>query len=191
MYEVGDILITRKSPGHVIMVCEGGSTSKAKVIHAQWRKNFHIEPVQQSKSTGSGTNYTYLDDNVDKYSPPWGKREDKALKQQHLVKVARFIMQSAEYGLYRAFRLWAGNDTYGKSAKSRLEKYQKRLNGLETTGTLTKKRIKFVTTITCSEAVILCYQLTFAESDPLFIKLDAAHSMPHTLGNYLKDQGWG
>ena len=45
----------------------------------------------------------------------------------------------------------------------------------------------FVRTITCSEAVILCYQLTFAEGNsPFFILLDAAHTMPGTLKTWLE-----
>jgi hypothetical protein len=49
-----------------------------------------------------------------------------------------------------------------------------------------------VTKITCSEAVILCYQLSFAESSPYFIQKDAAHTLPRTLAEYLKTAvaGW-
>src|SRR6185436_16953089 len=94
-----------------------------------------------------------------------------------LKEVASAIQKSAKYGLYRAVRLFVGSSTFGDDAKKRLDKYRKRL---------VKGGDKLVTTITCVEAVVLCFQLTFDESSPYFIQKDAAHTMPRTLAQYLK-----
>jgi hypothetical protein len=46
---------------------------------------------------------------------------------------------------------------------------------------------KFVTKVSCAEAVILAYQIIFSEQDkPFFINKDAAHTMPGTLKDWLE-----
>jgi hypothetical protein len=68
-------------------------------------------------------------------------------------------------------------------AKQRLAKYSQRLkDGGD----------KLVSTITCVEAVVLCYQLTLDQNAPQFVKKDAAHTMPRTLAKYLTESphGW-
>jgi hypothetical protein len=97
--------------------------------------------------------------------------------QNQLKTVADLIAARAKYGLYRAVRLAVGSSSYGDGAKKRLEKYR---------GRLAAGADKLVTTLTCSEAVILCYQLTLTATDNHFISLDAAHTMPRTLAKYLR-----
>jgi hypothetical protein len=182
-YETGDIAINPSSPGHAMMVYQGGNYAKTKIVHAQWSNDFHI----QGNQVQEGGNISYLIDNgTQVFRPPWRATDDKAAKQRKLQQVAEAIRDHASYGLYRAFRLFTGSSFFGDGARRRLRKYKERWDA----GFYTKGGPKFVTTVTCSEAVILCYQLTFAESDPQFIKLDAAHTMPNTLAEWLRG-AWG
>lgn len=187
--ETGDIIIFDGTPGHVGMIYAARDmTSRpfkaAQCIHAQKKGNFHIDPVVEEKSGG----IYYLLENTTIYKPAWKSRADKADKQAQLRRVADGIKAHATYGVYRAVRLFIGDSTYGPKAKERRAKYLKRMNnGFRDPDGGDEK---FVSTITCSESVILCFQLTFDESDPLFIKLDAAHTMPKTLESWLKGAGW-
>jgi hypothetical protein len=171
--EIGDIIVYRGRPGHVAMVYDANT-----IIHAQMKGDFHKDPYMTEKS---GT-MSYADDGADVFSPPWPATGTfKAAHQAELQRVADQIAASATYGAYRAVRLWAGDSSFGPKAWTRLYKYKTRQKELLIGGK------KFVTTVTCSEAVILCYQLTFEDSEaPFFIKLDAAHAMPNTLRAWLK-----
>jgi hypothetical protein len=179
-FETGDIVIFSGTPGHVGMVYSAGRGEQAEIIHAQRRGGFHID--QNVTTNASGSTFSYLIDAGDwVFRPPWAAHAhiNKATKQAGLQAVARDIRDHAQYGVYRAVRLLFGSSTFGEGAKQRLAKYkQRRQDGFP--------RNKFVTTVTCSEAVILCYQMTFDEDDtPFFIQLDAAHAMPKTLKSWL------
>ncbi|WP_426954942.1 hypothetical protein [Muricoccus radiodurans] len=69
-----------------------------------------------------------------------------------------------------------GSSHFGKGAKARLLKYQNR------TGMKPRNVI-------CSEMCILAFQLSMAETDAGFIKLDAKHSIPTTFFKYLLNEG--
>ncbi len=179
-FEVGDVIIFAGTPGHVGMIYSAGAGDQAEIIHAQRKGGFHID--QNVTTNAAKTSFSYLIDAGDwVYRPPWAAHANfnKQTKQTELQAVARDIARFAQYGLYRAFRLLFGFRGFGPDARERLAKYKERRQG-------GFARNKFVTTVTCSEAVILCYQLTFDEGDdPFFIKLDAAHSMPGTLRAWL------
>ena len=182
--ETGDIMIEKGWPGHVGMIYDEGDDDHASYIHAQGGTNFHITPIYIAAS------YTYhkRSETVNVYRPPWkyismiGFNSVIDSYKAKLKQMADKIKQSATYGRYRAFRLELGDSKFDSDARERLEKYKSRLDN---------KSGKFVTTVTCAEAVMLCYQLTFAESHfPFFIGLDAAHTMPHTLEKWLIKSGW-
>lgn len=97
----------------------------------------------------------------------------------------RLYAASSSYGTSRAIFAWAGTTTFGDGAFTRLQKYKERLSHTEHQGV--------VKNIFCSEFVILCYQLTFLDDskatkqvDANFIKLDAKHSYPKHLREYLR-----
>lgn len=169
-FETGDIVIFQGTPGHVGMVYDGGALGRTTVIHAQRVGGFHIDPLASLLAPA---------DRV--YRGPWQAYPhlNRAAKQAALRDVAQDIRIYAQYGVYRAIRLFFGSSAFGSDARARLAKYKARREG-------GFAQNKFVTTVTCSEAVILCYQLSFAERDePFFIKLDAAHTMPGTLRGWL------
>ena len=182
-YEVGDILISPSGFGHVMMIYKAGNTNPgargAKVIHGQLSGNFHIEPVASVKG---GHVIRIIGASTKIYRPPWENFKSEVIEtafKKKLVKIADAIARYATYGKYRAIRLYAGSSGFGSSAQKRLDKYKKRLVSGFSGG-------KFVTTITCAEAVMLCYQLAFPVGrTPFFIRLDAAHTMPKTLGSWL------
>jgi hypothetical protein len=101
-----------------------------------------------------------------------------AANKQSLRDVATAMQRTAKYGFYRAIRVFVGSSTFGEDALMKLIKYRTRLaNGAD----------KFVSTMTCAEAVILCYQLSFDPGSPYFIQRDAAHVMPRDLAHLLKE----
>jgi hypothetical protein len=173
--ETGDIMVFSKGFGHVAMVYDG-----KRVVHGQYKGNFHLENLETQKE---GV-INHFSDGAKIHKFPWEKYSEgeKAGYQARIQNVAKVIMHSSKYGLYRATRLKLGSSKYGGGAYGRLMKYRERMaSGGDG---------KVVSTITCSEAAILCLQLTFMENaGPGFIKLDGAHTMPATLGKWL-DANW-
>ncbi|CAO3415764.1 hypothetical protein [Azospirillum endophyticum] len=97
----------------------------------------------------------------------------------------RLQLASSSYGTARAVFAWAGSTSFGTGAFGRLQKYKERLSHTEHQGV--------VKNVFCSEFVILCYQLAFMDdaqktrqTNPLFINLDAKHSYPKHLREYLR-----
>jgi hypothetical protein len=185
-YETGDVIVWDGSPGHVGMVLEpAAGRTPASIIHARLKTNFAIE--SQTKEDGNKTFYL-IDNNANLFRPPWDRCGDTDGKKRELIRIARAMSRTAKYGVYRAIRLWAGSSIYGPKAHQRLQKYRDRAirNFQDAHG-----NDKFVTTVTCAEAIILCYQLTFADgTEPFFIRLDGAHAMPKTLAEWL-GTNWG
>lgn len=175
MFNTGDIIVNNAGVwGHVAMCFDeenADGVGAVTFIHGTNKGNFSIDDkvkvVDEVKM-----NYWH-------FKPKNFTVDNKA----RIKEVAGAIQRSAKYGLYRAVRVLLGSGTFGKDAKKRLEKYKKRLAA---------GGDKLVTTITCAEAVILCYQITFEESSPYFIQRDAAHTLPRTLAEYLKKSpaGW-
>ena len=183
--ETGDIGINAADwPGHVMMCYSGGSDTSDQtiIIHANASKNFHKAPQQYSVNNALG----YLLDSSSTwiFRPPWEKigNQQAHRKKEELKAIADAISRSSMYGKYRAVRLQLGDSSFGGDARARLAKYR-----LRKAQFLAGASAKFVSTVTCAEAVILSYQLTFGELDaPFFIHKDAAHTMPRTLKDWLK-----
>jgi hypothetical protein len=183
LLETGDIAIyTGGMFGHVMMVYEGGR--KPKIIHATNAKNFHIEDYMSDGKNGM-VNYAFSTD-IDYFTPMDGLLTDT--EKTRMQRVAQSIARRAKYGKYRAVRLFLGSETIGKGTQKGLTKYRGRLAMI---GNADSGAGKLVTTVTCTEAVVLSYQLTLDPAHPLFIKKDAAHTMPRSLSSYLKkDARW-
>jgi len=174
--ETGDIFHWTSGAGHI-----GMAFDEKSVIHAQMKGNFHLDTDQQS----SGGQMSYLSDTpgMQIYRPPWDKLGGGAdAKKAELRRVAELISRRAEYGAYRAVRLLLGSSTFGPGAVTRLRKYRDRLAA---------NAQPIIKTVTCSEAVIITYQLAFPLSEaPFFIRLDGAHAMPGTVGTWVRSNGW-
>lgn len=171
-YEIGDIVIKNdKWPGHVLMcVTAKNGRNSEKFIHATWNCNFSIDDQVENKDGVMA----YLINDVDVHFSP--SVPFSAVRKAEIVNVAERIASTTKYGLYRATRLLFGSKTFGSGARSRLNKYHSRLkSGIG----------HVVATVTCSEAVLLCHQLTSKENELSFINLDAAHTMPRDLLEYL------
>ncbi|MES2259281.1 MAG: hypothetical protein V4724_12210 [Pseudomonadota bacterium] len=170
--ETGDIVIFSSGFGHVAMAFD-----ERFVFHANETSNFHLVAAADKKG--------HLFEQGGKvFRPPWEKMGEAvtANYKAELQENAKAIGRSAKYGIYRAVRLFLGDSTYGPNAAARLQKYRDRMRA---------GSAKTVSKITCAEAVILSYQLTFLEhGGPCFIKLDAAHAMPSTLEKWLR-ANWG
>lgn len=197
MVDTGDIVVSGKWPGHVVLIYDS-----KRAVHGKGRKTsasaaadttidrgvtrhggFLLEPIQQEISPGR---FMYLTDGT-VYRFPWHRYADAEIDyyKDEIKRHADIIRKTASYGFYRAGRLQFGDSKFGSGAAKRLLKYKDRIRGtsLDEIG-------KAVGTITCSEAVILTMQLTFPPGTPGFIGLDGAHTMPATLGAWLK-ANWG
>ncbi len=170
----GDIIIFSSGCGHAAMAYDA-----KRAIHGNAAKNFHLVDLVQEKDN----KINHFTQAGQVFRPPWDKIGGETENYKNLLRQnADIIRLSAQYGLYRAVRLLIGNSAYGPGAAERLMKYRERIRSNKT---------KVIEKITCSEAVILCFQLTFLEhGGPGFIKLDAAHSMPSTLAKWCTDN-WG
>lgn len=174
MFKTGDIIVNNAGAfGHVLM-CMGeeddNGIGEVTFIHGTHKGNFSIgERTLVDEQAGNYWHFT--------------AKSPNAAHKTRLKEVAEAISKSAKYGLYRAARLAVGSSEFGKGAQERLAKYKARL---------ASGGPKLVTTITCVEAVVLCYQLTLERTAPQFIEKDAAHTMPRTLAKYLAESpaGW-
>jgi len=180
-FETGDIFYWSSTPGHI-----GMAYDDKIIVHAQMKGNFHKEPDQQNNKG----QMTYLSESpgLQIFRPPWEKLAAGAdAKKAELRRVADLISATAEYGAYRAVRLLIGDSSFGPGAATRLQKYRDRLLAITHGG----PPGPIIKTVTCSEAVIITYQLAFPLSEaPFFIRLDGAHAMPSTLATWLRANGW-
>jgi hypothetical protein len=175
MFNTGDIIVNNAGAfGHVAMCYDeedADGVGAVTFIHGTNKGNFSIaEKVKVVDEVAA---------NFWHFKPKNFSSDNKA----KIKAVASAIQKSAKYGLYRAVRVLFSSGTFGKDAKARLAKYRERY---------AKGGNKLVSTITCTEAVALCYQIIFEESSPYFIQKDAAHIFPRTLAEYLKanPNGW-
>lgn len=174
MYKTGDIIVKNAGVfGHVLMCYveeDDNGIGNVDFIHGTNSGNFDYcskLAIEEEK------------ENFWHFRPIDISDTDKT----NIKTIADKIKRSSKYGCYRAFRLGFGDSEFGKGAKARLAKYKERNSS---------DGDKFVSTITCVEAVVLCYQLAFQENAKQFIQKDAAHTMPRTLASYLKGtpSGW-
>jgi hypothetical protein len=183
--ETGDILYMPGGAGHIGMVYDRNT-----IIHGQFFGNFHKEPNQTDKdgvlsymSTGKG---------VLVFRPPWATCPNAPARKTELQRVADAIAVGAVYGAYRAVRLLLGSSAFGPEAYARWMKYRQRYEANK--GTPQQFALagnEVIKNVTCSEAVIVTYQLAFPLGEkPFFIGLDAAHAMPSTLKTWLSANGW-
>lgn len=184
--ETGDIIyMDGGSFGHI-----GMAYDRDTVIHAQFKGDFHKDPVQQQE----GGRISYLTDGAQTkvFRPPWNSCPDAAARKAELQRVADAIALGATYGVYRAVRLLLGSSSFGPDAFKRLMKYRERYNASKgTPARFAEDGREVIKTVTCSEAVIITYQLAFPLGEkPFFIGLDAAHAMPKTLRTWLGANGW-
>jgi len=170
MYNTGDIIVDNEGAfGHTAMCFDEedeNGVGTVTFIHGTNAGNFSI-----------GQKIDVIDENKPhfwQFKPLDLTAADKA----RLRNVATAMQRTAKYGWYRGIRVWVGSSTFGEDALAKLIKYRTRLANGAT---------KFVSTITCAEAVILCYQLSFDPGSPYFIQRDAAHVMPRDLAQLLKE----
>jgi len=107
--------------------------------------------------------------------------------QTKLKEVASRINKEAIYGVYRACRIYVGEEEFGLKARSKLRIYRNRYEENEN-----KDKNYIIKKITCVQAVVLCYQLIFPEGSRHFINKDSAHLMPEDFAYYLSqdEDGW-
>ncbi|UPY37350.1 hypothetical protein [Sediminicoccus sp. KRV36] len=188
--ETGDVLYFSSGVGHI-----GMAYSASHIIHAQMSGDFHKssnDQFDQKKGVAlpsmSNTPGTLV------FRPPWGtlSAAEVTARKEELQRVADAIAAGATYGAYRAIRLLIGSSEFGPEAFGRLQKYRDRY--LANKGTPENFKVKgkeVIKTVTCSEAVIITYQLTFPlREKPFFIGLDGAHAMPGTLRDWLRASPW-
>lgn len=176
--QIGDITISASGPGHV-----GMFIAPDVIMHAQNRGGVHTDPLLKV----TGGRFDYFTEFA--FRPPWEKMTEaaRAPKQAALLQIANRMTDRVPYGIWRAIRLFAGSTTFGSGAETRLKKYWERLNLIRGDA-----NTKLVTKVTCVEAVVLTYQLAFYSDRiaPFFIQQDAAHTMPHTLQEWLLRNKW-
>jgi hypothetical protein len=119
--------------------------------------------------------WTVLDDDCTVFRP-WGPGSvdaaaAAALKAAALCQ-ARVGYSSHFVGVGRGILCGVGGPKYGDGARERLMKYHGRESGAPKN-------------CVCSEYVVLCYQLALGEAHPYFIRLDAKHTAPWDLEDYL------
>ncbi|MBR0653616.1 hypothetical protein [Plastoroseomonas arctica] len=98
--------------------------------------------------------------------------------EKKIADAAVALSTRCSYGKGRAFfKSWTGTSDYGSSAKGRVAKYLLRLGADG----------PFVTTLYCSEYVVLAYQIAAKgdESVGYFIDLDGKHTLPKDLRNWI------
>lgn len=183
--ETGDILCFSDGAGHI-----GMAYDRETYIHAQYFGDFHKSADKEEKKG----KVTYSSDTkgLQIFRPPWAQCSDADARKATLKLVADAIAAGATYGAYRAIRLFAGSAAFGPDAYARWMKYRERYEANKgTPQNFTQAGNEVIKNVTCSEAVIVTYQLAFPLGEaPFFIRLDAAHAMPGTLKTWLSTNGW-
>ena len=215
-YATGDIVINNNGTwGHALMCYEGGS--RPKFIHATNSGDFHIDALMSEK----GGQISYLfDRNCDHFRAKnlsgaqqvqlkWVADQIAARAKYGLYRAVRLAMGSSAYGPKARERLEKYRSRLRGAGAAEAGDDESRGGGAAGGGRVPQHRRtpaifshpdagaaavgdKLVTTLTCSEAVVLCYQLTFVDSAEQFILLDGAHALPRTVAKYLKSNAnWG
>ena len=173
----------------------GMAVSTTHFVHANDKSNLHI-----SSNDSYDPNLTVqkpavsMDPRNRVFRPPWGSMTDiqAQTRKDELVRVANAMIPGAKYGAYRAIRVFAGASGFGPDAYKRFMKYRERYEANK--GTPANFAIagnEVVKTLTCTEAVIIMYQLTCPlQERPFWMNLDAAHTMPRDFRDWLRPNGW-
>lgn len=172
----------------------GMAISTTHFVHANDRFNLHISSNDSydPKLTVQKPAVS-MDPRNRIFRPPWGNLSLQAeARKAELVRVAQAMIPGAKYGAYRAVRVFLGAGGFGPDAYTRFMKYRQRYEANK--GSPANFAIagnEVVKTVTCTEAVMIMYQLTFPlQERPFFMNLDAAHTMPRDLRDWFRPNGW-
>lgn len=187
--DTGDILYMESfGTGHMGMALDAGN-----IIHAQNKGNFHRDmndryDAKKQKPLPSLSNMP----GTRVFRAPWDRCVDAPARKAELLRVSDAISRGAEYGKYRAVRVLLGAGGFGPDAYKRFMKYRQRYEANKgTPDNFALPDQEVVKTVTCAEAVMITYQLTFPMGErPFFINLDAAHTMPRDLRDWFRPNGW-
>ena len=171
----------------------GMAVSTTHIIHATNKGNFHVssndsyDPKLKVQKPAIS-----MDSQNRVFRPPWATCVDAPARKLELVRVAEALARGAEYGNYRAIRVFMGGGGFGPDAYQRFMKYRQRYEANKgTPANFALPGNEVIKTLTCTEAVIVTYQLTFPMGErPFFINLDAAHTMPRDFRDWLRPNGW-
>jgi len=193
--ETGDIIISLNldswygplDPGHALMCYSGGDEGdkKTMLVHGNGVNNFHIIPQLHEKN--GMYSYTYASSQHWLFRPPWHLVPGHLLdtERQRFKKIIDEMIRGTEWTKQRAFSSIWGTTTFDTAAREKLKKYKRRSQTVFNNATPPDGYI--VKQITCAEAVILTYQITFEEDSPLFIKICAHHTWPRNLVSHLEE----
>lgn len=171
----------------------GMAISTTHFVHANDKRNLHISSNDSYDAALSVQKPSVSMDPRNRiFRPPWAKCVDAPARKEELVRVAQAMIPGAKYGAYRAVRVFLGAGGFGPDAYKRFMKYRERYQANK--GTPANFAIpgnEVVKTVTCTEAVMIMYQLTFPlQERPFFMNLDAAHTMPRDLRDWMRPNGW-
>jgi hypothetical protein len=89
----------------------------------------------------------------------------------------------AKYGIGKAIGLATGNCNFTPVDSNHLKKLEGKIMAMDDS---------LKDSVTCVEVVILCYQMTFRETDNQFIRQAPKRTLPSELSSYLtKSAHWG
>lgn len=203
-FKTGDIIYQPGVAGHIQMIYQGQAdtipssrSSTNCCIHSQNEGGFHINRKDNLAEGDRVFRYIGL------------------MKEQQIVlrRIADLIAVSSEYRLAGIGKLVFSSSKDGKYSKERLNKYSGRLAEFLLNHKLDIEKmnekewrvvvdnlgdigLKLVSKATCSEAVVLCYQLASQLLSPkvnagYYIHLSARGTLPRTLRDYLgRTGGW-
>lgn len=173
----GDILVTDggAGPGHAgIALAEAG---RNRVLNQRANEDGQRPAATQifHATSAEGVVSTIAWTQVSMVFRPANISPELCLK---LEVIAREISESARYGLARVlFKSWSARSHFSANARGRLAKYRTRLQNHQ----------GVVKHVYCSEFIVLVYQLACEdEAHPLFPRLNAKHTLPGTLAEYLR-----
>ena len=163
-----------RRPGDVFFHSEDGEAGHTNMVAADTTKKIDsmdpdgVRRVPMTKDKHTGIVYRFHDPAV---------AQRAALLADSWVGQVNYSDFAVGSGItFRVLGAVFGSSNFGIGAQARLLKYRNRA------GMAPKNVI-------CSEMCILAYQLSMAETDNGFIKLDAKHSTPATLMKYFDGPG--
>lgn len=173
----------------------GMAISTTHFVHATDQSDLHISSNDSyDPKLTTQKPAVSMDPRTRIFRPPWASLGEAPaqVRKDELVRVAQAMIPGAKYGAYRAIRVFLGASGFGPDAYKRFMKYRQRYEANK--GTPANFAIagnEVVKTVTCTEAVIIMYQLTFPlQERPFFMNLDAAHTMPRDFRDWLPANNW-